>query len=157
MSGYPLFQVANAAVVFVDEADPEFRNKISEYFENMLELVEGFQIPWIRLEYMKDKIVLDETLRGEIAGLKKHVIVICGGYLEGAITQITLSGLLDGYDVFVVADLCHCLDQKHQMMFFDRLRSCGAHVVTCKQLIYEAIAQNTEKEAAPRLRALLAS
>ena len=147
--------MSNAAILYIDEAGTNAPDISTQYLEDACALAEGFEIPFLKLGPQNNELALNDALRERIASLNKHVIVICGGHLESAVTQITLSGLLDGYDIFVVADLSLSSDQQHETVFFDRLRSCGAHIVTRKQLVFEAIAQNTEKGAVPRLHALL--
>ena len=64
-----------------------------------------------------------------------------GAFLEGAVTQIALSMLLEGYDIYVCADQVKTADAARETIFLERIRYCAGHVVTLPQILLELLSQ----------------
>lgn len=86
-----------------------------------------------------DEFVVDDELRGEIASMSRRSLILCGGLLEGGVTQIALSSLLDGYDVYICADRLVTGDPGREETYLDRIRYCAGHIVTTRQIILELL------------------
>jgi len=63
--------------------------------------------------------------------------LVSGGPLESAVTWVSLSALLEGFDVFVLADLTFTEQDAYRDLFFDRIRQRGGDVITMRQAALE--------------------
>ncbi len=156
MAGEPILVAANCALVTVveplsvDASPPEN----SPDFALMKQLAEAINAPILQLVDVDD-FVVDEKLRMAIAAMGHRSLIVCGGLLEGAVTQIAMSSLLDGYDVYVCADQLLTGDPEREAIYLDRIRYCAGHIVTTRQIILELLSQEKEEAARAPLEALL--
>ncbi len=105
MAGEPVLIAQNCALVIV--GDTTCRSALaSEGALNLSQLTSvagAISAPFIDLVHDGDFVVDDELLM-KIAENSRRTLILCGGWLEGAVTQIALLCLLEGYDVYVYAD-----------------------------------------------------
>lgn len=102
-----------------------------------------------------DEFIVDDALRASVVEMKRWSLILCGGLLEGAVTQITLAALLEGYDIYISADQLVCGDAGSQDIYLDRIRYCTGHIVTTRQIILELLSQEKDEAARALLKALL--
>lgn len=158
MAGEPILVARNCAFVVVDE--PFSHNcregsigRISN--QVFLNYAQAIDAPILQLAE-DTNFLLDEQLTSKIADLGRRTLILAGGLLEGAITQIALSSLLDGYDVYVCADRLVTGDPGREETYLDRIRYCAGHIVTTRQIILELLSQEKDEAARAPLEALLA-
>lgn len=101
--------------------------------------------------------VIGDVLSSGIAALQKRSLIIGGGALEGAVTQTAIHTLMDGYDVFVPADLCVGVDEALVSVHLDRIRDSGGIVTSHRQLVLELLAQTDDPAMRAPLEVLLTS
>ena len=74
-----------------------------------------------------------------LAGVERASLVIAGGYPEGMVTQLAITALLEGYNVFVSTDLTLCAEEHHRPLFYDRIRDAKGNVTTARQLLLDLL------------------
>ena len=158
MAGEPLLRRNVAGFVFVEDNEPPQapKNLRNSYEAATLAIANTADIPVLQLRGADlRKLLAEEAVLSRIAELKRRVLLLAGGLLEGAVTQIALSALVEGFDVFVAADLVWTVEPGREPLFFDRItHSCG-HVLTRRQVLLELLAQDKDVEKRERLQALL--
>ncbi len=108
------------------------------------------------LELVSDgPLKIDESVYAQIQALKRRSLILIGGLLEGAITQIALTMLLEGYDVYVCADRVRTSDSRWKEIYFARIRSCAGHVVTWRQVLFELLSREHDDVRRDTLLGLL--
>ena len=149
MAGEPILVASNCALVSVIE--PLSAGSLSPEnapdFELMTRLTEAIGAPVLELVGDEDFLV-DKKLFAQIAEMKRRTLILCGGFLEGAVTQIALAALLEGYDTYVCADQTVTADPEREHVFLERIRYCNGHIVTTRQILLELLSQ--EKDAGIR-------
>lgn len=104
---------------------------------------------------LESEFVVDDALMAKFAGLKRRSLILFGTLLEGAVTQIALTMLLEGYDVYVCADQVRSADPKREAVFLERIRYCAGHVVTLPQILLELLSRVENDKSRRSLRAVL--
>ena len=154
MAGEPILIANNCALIFVDEvhAGGGAPNGVDRSASSAL--AEAIKAPVLDLSADKP-FLMENGMRSRIAELNRRTLILEGRFLEGAVTQIALSCLLEGYEVYVCADQVATGEPDREEMYLDRIRYCNGHIVTTRQIILEILAQ--EKDGAMRapLEALL--
>ena len=125
-------------------------------FGMMTLLAEAIGAPVLQLVGDAD-FGVDEDLFACIAEMKRRTLILSGGLLEGAVTQIALAALLEGYDIYICADQLVCDAPGRQGIYLDRIRNCAGHIVTTRQIILELLSQEKEEAARAPLETLLTS
>ena len=153
MAGEPILIARNCAVVILGEANSQ---KLADGFDvsilhSLAKVIAAPTMDWSDT----DEFVVDDALRASVAEMNRRSLILCGGLLEGAVTQVALSFLLEGYDVYVCADQVVCGDPEREAMYLDRIRYCAGHIVTTRQIILELLSQEKEEAARAPLEALL--
>lgn len=158
MAGEPILVASNCAVISVVEplVSGTVPSETSVDFGMMTLLAQAIDAPILQLVGDAD-FVVDEDLFARIAEMKRRTLILSGGLLEGAITQIALAALLEGYDIYVCADQLVCGDPASQDIFLDRIRYCAGHIVTTRQIILELLSQEKNEAARAPLEGLLRS
>ena len=145
MSGDPFVYINKCALVIAGESFVEsvIDEETKSYIDLAISTASLISVPCIDLRdaVSERSLVLDRELTEIISTGQRSSLLLVGGLLEGAITQIALVTLLEGYDVFVCADLTICNDRSNKAHFLERMRSNGAHVVTIKQVALELLGQ----------------
>lgn len=133
--------------------EPVIGDRADNAFVGLQGLAQAAGLPFLDLGdlFASANFEVGAVLSSGIAALRKRSLILGGGALEGAITQTAMQALLDGYDVFVPADLCVGVDQDLRPIHFDRLRDVGGTVTSHRQIILELLAQTGD----PSLRAPL--
>lgn len=151
MAGHAFTLRENIAVLAVREA--VIKNSADKVVDDLKRFADAAGAPFLDVSALFDPgpFLLGQTLDEGIATLRKRALVLGGGALEGAITQTAIQTLLDGYDVFVPADLCIGMDDDLRPIHFDRLRDVGGTVTSHRQIVLELLAQTSD----PGLRAPL--
>jgi len=90
-----------------------------------------------------------------IAQAKRTSLLLAGGLLEGVVTRMAISTLMEGYDVFLAADLVATAEAPREGLFLERIRSYGANVLTRRQIILELCARAADDESRNGLARLL--
>ena len=91
---------------------------------------------------------LFDVLSAEFQAREVSRLIIVGGWLEGAMTRLCLRALMDGFDVFVAADLTASQEPDYTAHFYARLRNHGGVIVTSRQIAMELLDQEADQEAA---------
>ena len=81
-----------------------------------------------------------ETLMSPGEKHNQSCFLVSGAPLESAVTWFSLSALLEGFDVFVLADLTFTEQDAYRDLFFDRIRQRGGDVITMRQARLELTA-----------------
>ena len=74
-----------------------------------------------------------------LAGVERASLIIAHGYPEGMVTQLAITALLEGYNVFVPTDLTLCAEEHHRPLFYDRIRDAAGNVTTARQLLLDRL------------------
>lgn len=160
MAGEPLLNSAELGVVLIDE--PAARAVRIPGFDEACHMalaigrVAGCPLLDLRARTQSGApFLIDDPLCDQIAGLQRRSLLLCGRLLEGALTQIALNTLLQGYNVFVPADLALSAETGREPLFLGRIASCGGFILTRRQIVLELLSY--ERDAARRegLEALL--
>lgn len=156
MAGEPILVASNCAVISVVEplVSGTVPSETSVDFGMMTLLAQAIDAPILQLIGDAD-FVVDEDLFARIAEMKRRTLILCGGLLEGAVTQIALAALLEGYDIYICADQLVCGDPERQDIFLDRIRYCAGHIVTTRQILLELLSQEKNAERRAPLESLL--
>ncbi len=118
------------------------------------DLAGAISAPLLDLRHESD-FVVDGGLMEKFARLKRRSLILFGTLLEGAVTQIALTMLLEGYDVYVCADQVRSADPKRETVFHERIRFCAGHVVTLPQILLELLSRVEDDKSRQSLRAVL--
>jgi len=154
MAGEPILIARNCALVIVDEPLAMGVLAATPDLSIVEPLSQAIGAPVLDLRGSGD-FVVDDGLRSKIADLKRRSLILVGGLLEGAVTQIALSALLEGYDIYVCADLVASAEPAREYIFLQRLRFCAGHIVTARQIILELLSQEKDESMRAPLEALL--
>ena len=120
-------------------------------------LADALGVPFLDLASIFDggPFLIGDGLSGGIADLQKRSLILGGAALDGAILQTAITSLLDGYDVFIPADLCVALEPGRSNLVFDRIRDVGGIITTERQILLECLAQFEEPRERDPLQARL--
>ncbi|WP_422367435.1 hypothetical protein [Pelagibius sp.] len=72
-----------------------------------------------------------------VSALKRHCLILAGGWPEGSLAQAALDALGEAYDVYVLFDLSNGLLDVHNSPVAARLIQAGVVPMTASQLILE--------------------
>ncbi len=97
----------------------------------------------------------DADLMSRITLMGRNGLVICGGLLDGAVTQISLAALMDGIDVFVCVDLTLSAEPDKTDLFLSRISTCGGHTMSYRQIVLELLSGERDEAKRAPLEALL--
>ena len=158
MAGHPLINRSTAVFAYVAfdpvglTQDPEF----ARIFDQANNLSHVIGVPFLNLSAETDgHTFCAKTVSYAIASASRRSLILCGGLLEGAVTQIAISALLDGYDVFVVDDLCLTEQTEYRRVFIDRIKDCGGSFVTARQVLHDVSAHHPEDYPVDELKRAL--
>lgn len=156
MAGEPMIAARNCAIVLVEE--PLARNGgatgEAPQWSLAANLADAIGAPLLDLRG-EDDFVVDSAFIAKFAELKRRSLILLGALLEGAVTQIALSTLLEGYDVYVCADQVRTADAAREGIFLERIRYCAGHVVTLPQVLLELLSrEDNDKKRQPLLNLL---
>ncbi len=156
MAGEPMIAARNCAIVLVEEPLARNGRAISEAPQWSLaaNLANAIGAPLLDLRGEGDFLV-DSAFIAKFGELKRRSLILFGALLEGAVTQIALSMLLEGYDVYVCADQVKTADAMREDIFLERIRYCAGHVVTFPQLLLELLSREENDKKRQSLLALL--
>lgn len=152
MAGDPLLKRSILGIVVASEVTTEERNRQIETLGD--KLADAINRPIISIGAKPESEWFSE-LSADLTQLQSRSLLIFGSLLESAVTQISLSALLDGYDVFVVADFTQTKEHAYRESFLNRIRECGGTIVTMRQAVRELAANENETSNAEALGALL--
>jgi len=161
LAGYPLIQKSSLAVLVA--FDPAARLTAFAHSQNTAlrpnALASVLKVPVIEINPANDDkpFILDDGLISKIASFEKKSLIIAGALLEGAVTQVSIATLLEGFDVFLCRDLCETDDKTNADIFINRIRDCGAHIVTQQQIVLEVLAQCKDAQYREALESFLSS
>lgn len=154
MAGEPLLNSAELGVILIDE--PAARTARTNGFDETCHMTfaigsaAGCPLLDLRAHTMAGApFMLDDALCTQIAGLQRRSLLLCGRLLEGALTQIALNTLLQGFNVFVPADLVLSAETGREPLFLDRIASCGGFILTRRQIVLELL--SCERDAVKRI------
>ena len=138
-------------------AEPVSNANVLQALESLQALADAAQVPFLNVSGLfEDRpFIIGQTLSDGIATLQKRSLIIGGATLEGAVTQTAIHTLLDGYDVFIPADLCVGLNDDLVTVHLDRIRDSGGIVTSHRQLVLELLAQIDDGAQRAPLEALL--
>lgn len=140
-------------------AEPHLGEGLDGVLERLEILAVAASAPFLNVSDLFSGVpfVIGDVLSSGIASLQKRSLIIGGGALEGAVTQTAIHTLMDGYDVFVPADLCIGLDEALVPVHLDRIRDSGGIVTSHRQLVLELLAQTDDQAVRAPLETLLGS
>lgn len=156
MAGEPMIVAQYCAVVLVEEplAGGRSVSGASLQWSLAAELAHAIGAPLLDLRGEGD-FVVDNALMAQFEAMKRRSLILLGALLEGAVTQIALSTLLEGYDVYVCADQVRTADAARESVFLERIRFCAGHVVTLPQIVLEILSREEDVKKRQSLAALL--
>jgi nicotinamidase-related amidase len=156
MAGEPIIVAGNCAVIVINE--PLARGEAPEgqscRWALAPQMAEAIAAPYLDLCESRD-FVVDDALMTRFNGLKRRSLILMGALLEGAVTQIALSTLLEGYDVYVCADQVATADPAREALFLERIRFCAGHIVTARQILLELLSREKDEKKREPMLALL--
>lgn len=142
MAGEPMIAARNCAIVLVEE--PLVRNgranSEAPQWSLAANLADAIGAPLLDLRGERD-FIIDNAFMAKFGELKRRSLILFGALLEGAVTQIALSMLLEGYDIYLCADQVKTADAARETIFLERIRYCAGHVVTLPQILLELLSQ----------------
>ena len=144
MAGDPILYANHCAFVIADEPcrqllhNDEALANIGKILE-LAALIEAPHFDMRDLVQPNQAFAIDDDLMREIGSLNRSSLVIVGGRLEGVVTQLSMSALLDGFDVFIPADFVLSGDPSGVAMYLDRVRAVSGIVLTGHQLFLELL------------------
>ncbi|MAW81423.1 MAG: hypothetical protein CMI63_14390 [Parvularcula sp.] len=152
----PLLSVDRCAFLYV--AEPYFLAQNAESAKQLkksvTQLVAATDCPYLDLTAGRDEPIrqsVHTTVRA-VSELRRSTMILIGGSLENAVTQIAIALLADGYDVFVAIDLVHAVDKNHTTVLLDRIRSYGGTITTKNQIVLEFLSDVDTDERRSRLQ-----
>ncbi len=156
MAGEPMLVARHCAVILIEErlARDLAATGGPVQWSLAADLAGAISAPLLDLRLESD-FVVDSDLMAKFADLKRRSLILFGTLLEGAVTQIALTMLLEGYDVYVCADQVRSADPKHETVFHERIRFCAGHVVTLPQILLELLSRVEDEKARQSLKAVL--
>lgn len=160
MASEALLYLSNTSVILVDEpgAHSVDRAAIDRAIYAGAAVSAAGLLPMLDLrEDRKDgaPFLADDALMSRITMMGRNGLVICGGLLEGAVTQISLAALMGGMDVFVGADLVVTAEPDKTDLFLSRVIACGGHTLSYRQIILELLSGERDEAKRTPLEALL--
>ncbi|MDY7097451.1 MAG: isochorismatase family protein [Pseudomonadota bacterium] len=117
--------------MFVPALDDECTSSSIETASGIHDIASRYDVPILPSEKVE---------RSFIASLKaaqRSSLLIYGAQLEGAVTQLALLSLLEGFDVFVIADQCQTAEPLFKDAFQARIQQSGGTLVTLSQISRE--------------------
>jgi len=160
MAGEALLYLSNTSVILVDEPRTDRIDQVilQNQIKRGLEIAKAGVLPALDLRKAENQVspfLADEVLLARITAMGRSGLVICGGLLEGAVTQISLAALMNGLDVFVAVDLVSSAEPDKSSLFLSRISSCGGHTLSYRQIILELLSGEREQSRRTPLEALL--
>ena len=162
MAGDPILYADNCAFIIADE--PCRRKTHEEHalteVSKILDLAAAIGAPFFDMRTMvkpDTPFAIDDALMREIGSLKRSSLVIVGGLLEGVVTQLSMSALLDGFDVFIPADLLLSGDPDREDMYLTRIRAVSGIVVTSRQITLELMLREKDPNRREAVRSIQAA
>lgn len=160
LAGEALLYLSNTSVILVDEpgADRIERAILDEVFKDAAMLAAAGGL--LKLDLREDRasetpFLADAALMARISKLGRNSLAICGGLLEGAVTQTSLAALMDGLDVFVPVDLIVSAEPDKVSLFLSRISACGGHTLSYRQIVLELLSGESDLTRRAPLEALL--
>lgn len=156
MAGEPMIAARNCAIILIEEplARSGGVNSEAPQWSLAADLADAIEAPLLELRGGAD-FLIDSALIGKFGEMRRRSLILLGALLEGAVTQIALSMLLEGYDVYVCADQVRAADATREGIFLERIRFCAGHVVTFPQILLEILShEESDKKRQPLLTLL---
>lgn len=149
MASAPMIHRSSTALIVVDEPAAALLEErgLTAVGDGARALAEAADIPFLDLReaLVRDQpFLIDTHLTERVAELGRRSIILTGGLLEGAVTQIALASILDGFDIFICVDLVCSAEHASVGLFLDRLKNYGADVVTKRQIALEMLSQEPD-------------
>jgi nicotinamidase-related amidase len=117
-----------------------------------------FDIPVQVTSFEKHELGAAQTcvtlLAEENKKAERQRLLIAGSYLESAITFVTLEALVQGFDVYLLADLISIVNRTYERLSWDRLIQAGAVPTTLSQIIAEWTVSSRDGEQVQKLQKL---
>lgn len=117
--------------MFVPALDDECTSSTIETESGIHDIASRYDVPILSSE----KVGLAFIANLKLA--QRSSLLIYGAQLEGAVTQLALLSLLEGFDVFVIADHCQTAEPMFIDAFHARLQQSGGTLVTLSQISRE--------------------
>jgi len=160
MAGEALLYLSNTSVILVDEPQTDRIDQamLENQIRHGLAIAKAGMLPALDLRNTDSQMspfLADEALLARITEMSRSALVICGGLLEGAVTQISLAALMNGLDVFVAVDLVSTAEPDKASLFLSRISSCGGHTLSYRQILLELLSGERDQSRRTPLEALL--
>jgi len=149
MAGEALLYLSNTSVILIDEPRTDRIDQVilQNQIQRGLKIAKAGVLPALDLRKAENQVspfLADEVLLARITAMGRSGLVMCGGLLEGAVTQISLAALMNGLDVFVAVDLVSTAEPDKASLFLSRISSCGGHTLSYRQIILELLSGERE-------------
>ncbi|MEM6411963.1 MAG: isochorismatase family protein [Pseudomonadota bacterium] len=136
MAGHPLVIGSSSILISVSEHTYGAPKTLEPQFPELESLR--------ALPHLELAVSLDLSFEVQQAEWRKRItandgrsLILRGGWLEGAVTQVAITCLIEGLDVFIAADACDTREADYRDWFLKRLYSYGATISTTRQLAME--------------------
>lgn len=160
LAGEALLYLSNTSVILVDEpgVDKVDNGRLKDVYKDGEALAAAGRLPVLDLRDDRkngEPFLADAALMARISMMGRNGLVICGGLLEGAVTQISLAALMDGLDVFLAVDLVVSDEPDKVSLFLSRISACGGHTLSYRQIVLELLSAERHPAKRAPLEALL--
>lgn len=160
MPGDALLSVRDAGVILASEPHTSLVDKaeLHQRLMRSMRMARLARLPVLdfrQQEISQNSYFLGPELLDELNTFNRSSLIICGGLLEGAVTQISLTALMNGLDVFVVQDLVSTSEPHMDFSFLSRITACGGHALTYRQTVLELLASQDNPESRSKIERLL--
>jgi len=98
----------------------------------------------------------DDAAHGAVIATGRKRILIAGLLTEACVSFPVLSGLRDGFEVFVIADACGGLTSASHQLALNRMQSAGAKMTSWLQVLLEFQRDWTRHETYESARSIVA-
>ena len=145
MAGEPFLSRQTAAFIALNDPhanDPQ-RKAIFARNDRLRALAHAADMPFLDLsgEFSGNIPFQIGLISDAVATVNRRSLVLGGGLLEGGVSQTAVQTLLDGFNVFVPADLVVAAQDDHRGLLFDRIRDSAGVVTSERQLLLDLLAQ----------------
>lgn len=145
MAGEPFLSRQSAAVIALNDphATDAQRSQIAARIDRLRAFALAAEVPFLDLSarFSDSAPFLIGRICDVIGELKRRSLVVGGGLLEGGVSQTAIQTLLDGFNVFVPADLVVAAEDNHRIHLLDRIRDSAGIVTSERQLLLDLLAQ----------------
>ena len=136
----------------IGAVSPVTQERIFRWIES---LTSGFDVPLYAVQLGEANAGDIETLLARCSKETRRTRLLVGGsHLETAITFVSLEALLQGCDVYLLADVITVSAPRYELLHWQRLCQAGVVPTTLSQIIEEWGVSSVDDETTRKLRQL---